>query len=157
MPAADIHLPDLQYRRSTFRERIPARDSSSCVFPLLPSTIPFPSLSLISLSLARSIAPLANARLCTRSAPMGARLHVNAIQLSIRCTAIEFYSSQWGYLGLEECIKRNGGERNGEIIRSFRMILRNLLNCGWFVITMRKKCKGKFLFLDTKIFNSLGI
>lgn len=61
-------------------------------------------LSLISLSLARSIAPLANARLCTRSAPMGARLHVNAIQLSIRCTAIEFYSSQWGYLGLEECI-----------------------------------------------------
>lgn len=73
-PAADIHLPDLQYRRSTFREN----SSRTHHHPAFSSP---PSLSLLSPSPSRSMSsvPLANARLCTRSmhrdryAPMGAR------------------------------------------------------------------------------------
>lgn len=92
-PAADIHLPDLQYRRSTFREN----SSRTHHHPAFSSP---PSLSLLSPSPSRSMSsvPLANARLCTRSTPMGARARAYTstrfnFLFQSDVTAIEFYSS----------------------------------------------------------------
>lgn len=102
-------------------------------------------LSLISLSLSRSL----NSSSCQRAAMHAIGTNGRALTRQRDSTFYSMYRDRilffsmgifrpWGV--------HYRGERNGEIIRSFRMILRNLLNCGWFVITMRKKCKGKFLF-----------